>query len=103
MSKPMNDTDRRKLIATFEGVDPTLYERIKDDFGSPFHYDTDLNATMRAARKLPKLLYLWASADGGAEIRYGVTEVMKYSQWCKDDPARAAFLALSAHLENTKP
>ena len=87
----MTDNDRCKLIAEFEG-DPNASHG-----GTICDYAHDLNATMRAARKLRNHLLIvcgngvaYISGDGSQQVG------------CLDDPARAAFLALSSYLENAK-
>ena len=93
MSTRVHGTDAEKcrLIAAFEGFDP-----IK----GPPDYWRNLNATMRAARKLPDDYELIVGCGGSADV-YRKSNIF-VSQFVRDDPARAAFEALSAYLESRK-
>lgn len=92
-----DDAAKCRLIAKFEM--PEMEWEHPDPKYLP-DYPHDLNATMRAARRLPSPLMLVVNSVGGAHIAYGLTEVMKFSAGVKGDPARAAFEALAAYLEN---
>jgi hypothetical protein len=93
----MTDADRCKLIAEFEGIYPN--DILTSD------YPHDLNATMRAARKLPKFIYLEVSSSGRADIK-DIASGPNKSELIERafsthpiDCARAAFFALSAYIE----
>jgi hypothetical protein len=99
----MTDEDRCKRIAEFEyGPQGETYQRI-----NPADYPHDLNATMRAARKLQPERFLEVDSEGrakiikhrGALMSGGWQDAAEQIAFADDDSARAAFLALSAYLE----
>jgi hypothetical protein len=99
----MTDTEKCRMIATFEGIkmgeiflpcSTAFYKPVQlDKYGNTLpDYPHDLNATMRAARKLLPQVSFFVTAAGQA----GFADIGR----CKydDDPARAAFEALAAYL-----
>ena len=67
-------------------------------------YPHDLNATMRAARKLPKPYQLTVFSDGTAGVyKEGIyAEDDFVERKSEGDPARAAFEVLAAYLMERK-
>jgi len=104
------DVGRSRRIAEFEGTAQSWSVRIlggKSEEGvkTP-DYAHDVNATMRAARRLPTFYALMVVSPGYAYILAPPEPGSHRSKMCRicevtidADPARAAFLALSAYLE----
>jgi len=110
----MTDEEKCRLIAEFEGYTHTYF---KDgitirysarcvDCGFPHEpghcgelpdYPHDLNATMRAARKLNRLALI-VDSTGDAFLQNSKGDVTTGLQSYLTDPARAAFEALAAYL-----
>lgn len=109
----MSDGDRCRLIAELEGLpmppdyssDPdyslkaaTAFERFPD-------YAHDLNATMQAARRLPYNINLVVSMRVGATVA-SVEQIDAPAELLivhvENNPARAAYLALSDYLATKK-
>lgn len=88
-----SDAEKCRLIATFEQFDG-------DD--DPPHYEWDLIATMRAARKLPDEISLVVDSKGCVWLVDGMGSISS-TQTIINDPARAAFDCLSAYLKERKP
>lgn len=100
----MNDQEKCRLIAEFEGFGTGDFEVA---FNAKCDYTHDLNATMRAARKLPHHLdFSIALRRGGADaIISDLTPMNRVILARSQDEtaARAAFEALVAWLmERTK-
>lgn len=103
--KGTNDSDRhrRNLIATWEFADaPESVWRY-----SSTNYETDLNCTMRAARRLPLGSLLGVNSAGVAFIYIENAPQpdpqKEFHTEADGDPARAAFLALSDYLAKEPP
>jgi hypothetical protein len=102
----MTDAEKCKMIAEFEGVSTERYERLHGDIYSPWDYPRDLNATMRAARKLPQGTKLIARSTFTASVERGGGKDRQVLASCDAaqlsaehcTTARAAFEALSTWL-----
>jgi hypothetical protein len=91
------DAEKCRLIAEFEGIYPN--DILTSD------YPHDLNATMRAARRLQRPMILVVTSEGRAAIvnaneQFDVRSIKSIK--VDGDPARAAFEALSQYLETAK-
>ena len=109
----VTDAEKCRLLAEFENdgcdVCGVLFaaHRAAHEFGVS-DYCCDLNATMRAARKLPKGIIFemtWGIEPlGSADEERWIVEIIKRNgdllvHISHADPARAAFEALAAYLE----
>lgn len=100
--EPMKtDAEKCRLIAEFEMGRAIPDNAILDTSrGTPHAYPHDLNATMRAARRLPSNVRMQVDQTGGALIyTTGEEGGEQIGADVPGDPARAAFLALSGYLE----
>jgi hypothetical protein len=97
----MSDEEKCKLIREFEGIYPN--DILKSD------YPHDLNATMRAARRLPEGIIF--TMTWGIELYLDdpcwIVEITNRNGelWVHEsnaDPAHAAFECISAYLANAR-
>jgi hypothetical protein len=93
----MTDAEKCRMIAEFEFFNPKLPSE-----GYPVaDYPHDLNATMRAARKLPRMFRLEIAVEQSkswATLTNEEGRTIAYERTIDGDPARAAFKALSSWL-----
>jgi hypothetical protein len=108
----MTDADRCKLIAEFEGLPflnpyadyPTTAAATPNGPFVTINYPHDLNATMRAARKLPEgnLLVLICGKVQSESYITIANGLGSGPVVINTNPARAAFLALTGYLAERK-
>lgn len=98
----ITDEERCRLIAEFEGHDfgGVPFCAVCGIRGGIPHYAHDLNATMRAARRLPEPTIFALHLGLGKQRKTRAEVFSKFgakviSESEIDDPARAAFLCLS--------
>ena len=98
----MTDAKKCRMIAEFEGLavvgsgPPERLEYVDNGRHPLPDYPHDLNATMRAARKLDRLALI-VDSTGNAFIQNDMAE-RGCLQFYPTDSARAAFEALAAYL-----
>ena len=111
----MTDSEKCRMIAEFEGWHRVLkfgvflWEHPTDEslYSAPPDYEKSLDATMRAARRLPEgiCLELLLRSDMGCNVTImkinGLVDAEHLTMSSNPDPARAAFEALAAYLEKT--
>lgn len=98
----MTDEERSRLIAECENLQPISITTEGPRLNLLPDYAHDLNATMRAARRLDEGVLLGVNSAGVAFVymeafpKFIPSE--EYHNETPTDPARAAFLALSDYL-----